>query len=62
MTWVYGFLPNKTYQKLFTTFQDRCSKPGFDVDPVTVIIDFEQSMFLSLPSDLRSLSMDVFTI
>ena len=41
----------ETYQKLFTTIQDRCSKLGFDVDPVTVII--EQSVISALKSSFR---------
>ena len=34
----------ETHQQLFTAIQDKCSKLGFDVDPVTVTTDFELSV------------------
>ncbi|XP_041369007.1 uncharacterized protein LOC121383200 [Gigantopelta aegis] len=47
VTCVYAFLPNKhqsTYEELFISIQDRCSELGFQADPVTVTLDFEQAV------------------
>jgi len=46
-TCVYAFLSNKhqsTYEELFTSILDRCSELGFQPDPMTVTIDFEQAV------------------
>ena len=53
VTCVYSFLQNKnqaTYEELFTAIQDKCHSLGFDVDPVTVTVDFEQSVINALTS------------
>ena len=53
VTSVYAFLPNKhqeTYEELFTAIQDRCSEFGFNVDPTTVTIDFEQAVINGVQS------------
>ena len=51
VTCAYAFLHNKkqaTYEELFTTIQDKCHSLGFNVDPVTVTVDFEQSVINAL--------------
>ena len=56
VTSVYAFLPNKhqeTYEELFTAIQDRCSELGFNVDPTTVTIDFEQAVISAVQSTFR---------
>ena len=56
VTSVYAFLPNKhqeTYEELFTAIQDRCSELGFNVDPTTVTIDFEQAVINAVQSTFR---------
>ena len=47
VTRVYAFLPNKhqsTYEELFTAIQDRCTELGFQADPTTITLDFEQAV------------------
>jgi len=53
VTCIYAFLPNKhqsTYEELFTAIQDRCSELGFQADPNTVTIDFEQAVINAVKS------------
>lgn len=53
VTCVYAFLPDKqqeTYAELFTAIQDQCSELGFNVDPTTVTLDFEQAVISAVQS------------
>ena len=53
VTCVYAFLPNKhqeTYEELFSAIQDRCTELGFNVDPTTVTMDFEQAVINAMQS------------
>ena len=53
VTCVYAFLPNKhqsTYEELFTAIQDRCTELGFQADPTTITLDFEQAVINAVTS------------
>jgi len=53
VTCIYAFLPNKhqeTYEELFTAIQDRCNQLGFNVNPTTVALDFEQAVMNAIQS------------
>ena len=53
VTCIYAFLPNKhqeIYEELFTAIQDRCTQLGFNVDPATVTLDFEQAVMNAIQS------------
>ena len=39
-----------TYEELFTAIQDRCTQLGFNVDPATVTLDFEQAVMNAIQS------------
>ena len=44
---MYAFLSNKdqfTYEELLTAIQDRCTELGFQADPTTITLDFEQAV------------------
>ena len=55
VTSVYAFLPTSTrkHEEFFTAIQDRCSELGFNVDPTTVTIDFEQAVINAVKSTFR---------
>ena len=50
VTCVYVFLPNKHHEELFTAIQDRCTVLGFQADPTTITLDFEQVVINAVTS------------
>ena len=47
VTCIYGFLPKKSqsvYEEFFQAVVESCAQLGFDPDPATVLIDFEQAI------------------
>jgi len=49
----YAFLLNKyqsTYEELFSAIQDRCTELGFQANPTTITLDFQQAVINAVMS------------